>query len=94
MRTRTFAVLALALLVGCAGRSRSEPEPPPPSFDPAASVGLPKEKTEEQMRAEATQTISFEEDADAGPTEEIKSPPKRKKIPRFRLFGEGPAPSE
>lgn len=82
---------------GCAGaraaKTADEPNSGAGSFDPAVAVGMPKPKTEEQMRAEATQNISFEEDGDAGPPEEIKRQPKRKPLPRFRLYGEGPAPN-
>jgi hypothetical protein len=88
-------VAGAVFVLGCAHRGQEQSEEPErtASFDPAAPVGMPKPKTEAQLRAEATESISFEEDADAGPTEEIKTQPKRKPLPRFRLYGEGPAPS-
>ena len=37
--------------------------------------------------ADDPNVISFEDEADAGPTDEVRVAPKRKHIPSFELFG-------
>jgi hypothetical protein len=45
------------------------------------------EDDEELSVAGDTKVISFEDEGDAGPTDQVIAPPKRKHIPSFELFG-------
>lgn len=42
---------------------------------------------EELAATDDPNVISFEDDVDAGPTDHVAAPPKRKHIPSFELFG-------
>ena len=58
---------------------------PPPFGVVGAAAHFEREST--STADDATKVISFEDDIDAGPTDAVAAPPKRKQIPSFELFG-------
>jgi hypothetical protein len=94
--TRVSVLAAILLASACshaeapALASLDEPERPPTDDAPApfGVVGVDEDESDDEVpSADDPNVISFEEDVDAGPTDTIAAPPKRKHIPSFELFG-------
>ena len=67
----------------------------PPRDDVATPFGVmgdddevEDEDDEELAAADDSKVISFEDEGDAGPTDQVTAPPKRKHIPSFESFRE------
>lgn len=90
---RPLSCLLLAFsLAGCAHGATEASAPAAPEVAPPAPEGDAPGAAEEPAPAptdtpRATQTISFADDIEAGPTTEVRSAPQRPPIPSFQLFG-------
>lgn len=90
LRRPTACLLLAFSLAGCAhgAASPSAPAAPEVAPDVAASEAPAEEPAPPPTDSpRATQTISFADDIEAGPTTEVRSAPQRPPIPSFQLFG-------
>lgn len=87
-----FVVLTLFALSACAHEEAPQTRAPEPGLAQAPTDDAPApfgviDEPDSTFEADDPNVISFENEADAGPTTTVAAPPKRKHIPSFELFG-------